>query len=531
MTAPLAASRPEGPPRRAPSGRVPALGAAFCLVWALAASPAVNAGPEGGRDARPPASTASPQEPLAQPQAEAPASGQARLKKPDMSKPPAVEPHISERLPFRMRWRLPNGFETVLVEDGRLPLVTARLVIRSGWAAVPSDLAGLADAMAELLTEGTVRRTAREIADAAQDYGGRVSAKAGPDSIVIEASCLSDRSERMLALLAEVARFPTFPWNEVQLRKKNMKEELLAKRADDDFLSAVAFFKRFYRSHPYAVTAPTEASIAAIGRKHIVAFHKKLFTPRNATLVLVGDIGYEVALKPIQAHFGQWKGVSEPVEAPAVIGGHDSRKVYLVDRPGSSQVTVFMGNFAVRPDHPQYYGLLAAGQVLGGSFSSRLTRDIRESKGWTYQIWSRLDHRLTSSIFQVRSPLRSESALDALKAVFRHLEGMRDRGVTEAELEKAKGFLVGGFAVELETQAGLADALVTQKILRLPDDYYDSYADRVAGVTAESVGKAAQTFIRPEEMTVVVVGEAAKLKDGLAKFSEFPVIVVDQDGN
>ncbi|MBI5882368.1 MAG: insulinase family protein [Elusimicrobia bacterium] len=462
---------------------------------------------------------------------EAASASGAGFKKPDMSKVPEVgfvEPHL---LPSRMKWKLANGFETILAEDHRSPLVTARLVVRSGWAAVPSELAGLADAMAELLTEGSLRYTAREIADAAQDYGGKVSVKAGPDAIVIETSGLSEHSERMLALLAEVSRSPTFPANEVELRKKNMKEELAAGRGDGEFLASTAFFKKLYRSHPYAVTAPTPASIGRITRKHIAAFHKKLFTPANVTLILAGDIGYEDAAKPVNAHFGPWKGLAEPVEAPAVVGGHDRRRVFLLDRPGASQSAVFMGSFAVREDHPQYYSLLAVNQAIGGTFSSRLMQDLRESKGWTYQVWSRLEHRLTSSIFRVRTPLRAENTGDGLKAIFKHLEEVRDKGITEMELAKAKAFLIGSLAIELETQAGLADALVQQKILRLPDDQLDSYATRVSAVTLESAARAAQTFIRPEEMTVVVVGDAKAIGKELAGFSEFPVTPVDQDGN
>lgn len=512
------------------------LAACTWKVWAQAApavaeAPAAPAGPAAGPAPAVSSGTAAPVEVGVGPSSPSPSPSGPGFKKPDMSKVPEVgfvEPYL---LSSRMEWRLGNGFETVLAEDRRRPMVTARLVVRSGWAAVPSELAGLADAMAELLTEGTARYTAREIAGAAQDFGGRITAKAGPDAIVIEASCLSEHAKRMLALLAEVTRFPTFPVDEVELRRKNMKAELTAKRGDGDFLASTAFFKRLYRSHPYAVTAPTTASIERISRARIAAFHKKLFTPSNVTLILVGDIGYEDARKPLSLYFGSWKGLADPEEAPAVVGGHDRRRVYLLDRPGASQSSVFLGSFAVREDHPQYFSLLAVNQAIGGAFSSRLVQDLREAKGWTYQVWSALEHRLTSSIFRVRTPVRAEATGDALRTIFKHLEEVRDKGITEEELAKAKAFLIGSFAIELETQAGLADALVRQKILRLPDDHLDSYATRVSAVTLEGADKAAKTFIRPEEMTVVVVGDASKVRDGLSGFSEFPVTAVDQDGN
>ncbi len=451
--------------------------------------------------------------------------------KPDMRRPPQVGEMKPYQTPRRIQWKLANGMEIILVEDRRLPMVTARLAIRSGSASIPAEEAGLADAMAELLADGTSRRSSKEVSDAAEEYGGEIETSAGPDSISLETRGLSEYFDAMMGLVAEIARKPSFPKKEVRLRKANMLEELKILRGESEFLAEVAFYKKIYRSHPYAVTAPTEESIALITRKRIAGLHKRLFVPRNALLVLVGDIGYDQVQESLARHFASWKGRLAPVEAPVVIGGHEVRRVYLVDRPEAVQASVLMGNLAIREDHPDYFNLLLANQILGGSFSSRLVQDIREKKGYTYRIGSGIEHRLTSSLFHVGAPVRTEVAGKALKAIFRHLDGIRDKKVTPGELDKAKSYLIGSFARSLETQAGLADALVHLKMQRLPNDFYDTYVDKVRSVTAEGVLRSASTFIRPEEMTVVVVGRAQALEKVLPQFSTLPVIPVDRDGN
>lgn len=449
----------------------------------------------------------------------------------DMSRPPEVGPMRAVKLPPRAEWRLENGLTVVLVEDKRVPLVTARLSVSGGEAAIAAEDAGLAEALAELLTDGTARKTSKEIAEAAELFGGALSAGAEPDSIVLRAAALADKADAMAALLAEVARAPSFPEAEVALRKANMKEELAAARAESEFLAGVAFYKKIFPGHPYGVTAPTDASIERISRERVAAAYKRLFTPSGALLVLVGDLPKARAEALVVRHFGSWRGGPAAKDAAPVLGGKAERAVYLLDRPKSSQVSFLLGNPAVREDNPAYFDLLIANQVLGGSFSSRLMRDVRETKGYTYGISSRLEHRLTGSLFKIRTPVRTEVAEPALAAILGHLDRIRGSEPSAEELKQAKAYLAGSFARSLETQSGLADAVLRLRARRLPDDWYDSYVERVQAVTGAGARRAAEVFIRPDELTIVAVGDASKAAAALAKFTKKPVVAVDQDGN
>jgi zinc protease len=449
----------------------------------------------------------------------------------DMSQPPQPGPMRAVKLPPRVEWKLKNGLSVVLVEDHRLPMLTAILATSGGTAALPAEDAGLGEALGELLTDGTAAKTSKQIAEAAEMYGGEISAGAGPDSMFVESSALSDKADAMLALMAEVVREASFPPSEVALRKQNMKEELAEQRAESDFLSSVAFHKKIFAGHPYAVTAPTDASIERLDRARVVAAYRKLFTPRGAALILVGDLPAAAAKAAVAARFGGWTGGQPPADVPPVPAPRAERTVYLLDRPKSSQVSLVLGNLAAREDNPAYFDLLVVNGVLGGSFSSRLVRDVREEKGYTYSIGSRLSHRLTGSVFKVQTPVRTEVAGPALKAIFGHLKDIRESGPTAGELTQAKSYIAGGFARSLETQDGVAQAVLHQKLMRLPADFYDRYVERVLAVTPATAQRAAMTFIRPDEMTVVAVGDAAKVRDVLAKFSAGPVVAVSPDGD
>ena len=310
-----------------------------------------------------------------------------------------------------------------------------------------------------------------------------------------------------------------------------MKEELAASRAESDFLAGVAFYKKIFARHPYAVTAPTDASIERVGRERVAAAYKRLFTPNGALLILVGDLSKPQAQALAEKYFGSWSGGPAALDAPPVPTAKGERTVYLLDRPKSSQVSFIIGNPAVREDNPAYFDLLIANQVLGGSFSSRLVRDIRETKGYTYSIGSRLEHRLTGSLFKVRTPVRTEVAEPALTAILEHLDRLRTSEATEDELKQAKAYLAGSFARSLETQNGVADAVLKLRLRRLPDGWYDAYVDRVQAVTAAGAKRAAEVFIRPDEMTIIAVGDASKAGPLLTKFTKKPIVPVDQDGN
>lgn len=453
-------------------------------------------------------------------------------KRPDMSREPAVGPVKAFRAPASVRFDLPNGVQVLIVADRRFPLVTARLAVRGGSASLSPEDAGLADALAEMLTEGAGGRTARQIAEEADAIGGEIEAGASHDALVVGGFALSDKAERLLALLADVSLRPDFPPAEVELRRKNMQGELNVNRGESSFLGRLAFYKKAYPGHPYGVTAPTEASIARVDRPRLVALHERLLNPKSATIVLVGDVDPAAARQWLAERFGGWASAAEtPAPAPGVELSTGARRVYLVDRPGSAQTAIYVGNRALTERDPEYFPALLANQVLGGSFAARLMQDLREKKGYTYGVRSRLAADVEAGVLLVGMQVRTEVTAAALGDLLGHLERIRSEKVNAAELSQAKNFLAGSFTRRLETQAGLADAILHGLLHRLPADHLDRYVDRVGAVTAEAALAAARKFVRDGSAVIVAVGDGARIKEALSKFSGEPVGLLTIDGD
>lgn len=459
------------------------------------------------------------------------AAAQTPPKAPDMRKEPAVGPVKPYQAPPRGVFSLPNGVQVVVVEDRRFPLVTIRVAARGGKAAVAREDAGLADAMAELLTDGAGGRTAKQIAEEADAIGGEVRASAEQDYVVVSGFALADKAERLLGLISDVALRPDFPPAEVELRRKNMLEELQLERSQPNFLGRLSFYKRVYPGHPYGITQPTEASIARIDEAKLKALHRKVFHPKTGLVVLIGDLSLGDAKRLVAARFGGWTSDAEPAApAPKVEPASGPRRVYLVDRPGSAQTVLYVGNRAIAEDHPDHFPLLMANQVLGGSFAARLMQDLREKKGYTYGVRSRLLAEVEGGAFGAWLQVRTEVTGPALADLLGHLERIRSSKVTAAEQAQAKNFLAGSFTRRMETQAGVADALTHALLHRLGSDSLDRYVERVQAVTPAQALAAAKAHVKDASAVVIAVGDGAKIREAIQAQSKEPVQLLDLDG-
>lgn len=444
----------------------------------------------------------------------------AQTTPPDMSHPPAIAPVKAYAPPASQADQLPNGLRVVVIEDHRFPLITVTLALRAGNSRLTPDQAGLADAEADLLTEGTPTRSSLAIAQAADALGGSLGASAGPDFLTIGANALSSHAAELFNLLADVVLHPNFPEHEVALEKANMEQGLIASRADANFLASVQFNKLLFGPNPYAITAPTEASIAAINREALLRFHSTYFLPNNQTEVVVaGDIAAARAHNLVQQFFGDWKlgqplpPASPPVPAPR------TRRIYLVDRPGSAQSTILLGNLGLTRTAADYFPFVVENEVLGGSFHSRLVADLREKRGYTYGIYSSNQPMRDLGAWSVSTQVRTAVTADALKAIFAQLDGLLAAPVSDQELLQAKNYLAGNFVLGLQTQAEVAEQFLTTGLYGLPPDRLATWVGDVNAVTAEQAQAAAQDVIHAAQQVVVVVGDVKQIEAPLANLA------------
>jgi zinc protease len=441
----------------------------------------------------------------------------------DRSKPPETPPIPDYKLPPVSETKLPNGLTVVTVEDQRFPLVTVRLGFLAGYKADPADLPGLSETTAALLTQGTKTRTSRQIAEELAAIGGALNGGSGADSITISGSVLSENTAKLLALLGDVVRNPSFPENEVQLRKQNREQELEAQRSDPAFLADEKFASVIYGSHPYGRIAPTPQSIERITRQALSNFHAAYLVPNNATLILLGRLpSHAETMKLVESQFGSWQKKDLPA-APKAEFPTTERAVWLVDRPGSVQADIHAGHLAVTRAHPDFFPLYVGDFVLGGGGSSRMFENIREKKGFAYDAHASLQPKRDSGDFAAVTQVRNEVLEPAMQAVLDELGGMVKDPPSKMELDRTQNFMSGLFVLRLETQNGLATQLITTKLMGLPNSYLEHYVDRVRAVTAEQIQAAAKKYMAPDQAAIVVVGDASKIEKTLEKFGKVTV--------
>jgi len=413
---------------------------------------------------------------------------------------------------------LPNGLTVWIESRPGFPRVTAFLAVRGGNAADPAEQRGTAGLMAGLLNEGTTTRTSKQIAEELQALGGELAAWAGPDAVFLSGSALSHRLPTLLNLLADVARRPTFPAKEVELAKANTLQSLQAQEAQPSFQANRAFNVALFGSHPYSFSSITPETVNAATPDSLRALHAARFQPNQAVLVLSGDLQVERAFKAIGEAFGDWQATGEGpkplLSAPATC----QRAFVLIPRPGSVQSTVRVGRPTVAATHEDYVPLQLANVILGGSFSSRIVRNIREEKGYTYSPGARASGLQVGGSYSIRADVRTEVTAASLMEIFYEMDRMGTTSVGEEELQSAKHYMGGTFLFQNQMQQALVGTLATYWVNGLKPGALSDFIPKVNKVTAEEVRRIGRTYFAAKDQTIVVVGDEAKAKLELEQF-------------
>lgn len=444
--------------------------------------------------------------------------------------PPAPLEPLSFDIPQPFQTTLDNGLRVVIFENERLPLVSYRLAFQSGDINDPADSTGLTSAMSSMLSEGTESYTSLQLAEKIERLGSSISANASEDFTIVAASALSLYRTEILGLLAEVVLRPTFPESELDLYRRNTVENLKFQRSQPGFLAGEQAARLIYGKHPYAKVSPRAEDIEKLDRKTLKSFHSATMVPNNAILIVVGDIKRDEFLTELNELFGDWQpgsvGASEFNDQPA----RNARSLTIVDRPGSAQSNIVLTNLGVKRSDPDYFPMIVMNQVLGAGASSRVFMNLREEKGYTYGAYTRLETKKLAGDFEATAEVRTAVTGDSLKEFFFELDRIRDEKVGDEELADAKNFLTGVFPLRAETQEGLTNLIVNQHLYGLPEDYLQTYRENVEAVTTEDVQRVAVKNVRPDEMAIIIVGDAAQVLPQAKEYAS-SVEIFDTDGN
>ncbi|MDH3450722.1 MAG: insulinase family protein, partial [Gammaproteobacteria bacterium] len=394
---------------------------------------------------------------------------------------------------------------------------------------------GVATLAMAMLDEGTSNRSALEINDALAMQGARLSAGSNLDSSYVRLSALSEKLEASLEIYADAILSPSFPENELERLRRNALARIRQEQTRPISMALRALPRLMYgQKHPYGqplTGSGTAASINGISRADLVEFHDTWFKPNNATLVVVGDITRLTLMPELQDLFGQWTEGEVPTKDLSMPKPTPARVIHLVDRPDSDQSVIFAGQLLPPKANPDEIAIQAMNDILGGLSSSRINMNLREDKGWSYGAYSLIVDARGQRPLLAYAPVQTDKTRQSLEELFNEIYQITgERPPTEAELSIVKDSNTLSLPGRWEAAADVLGSISQIVRFQLPDDYWSVFADRVNSLNVPQVLEAAETYIRPNDIAWVVVGDREKIEPGLRELGFDEIRLIDADG-
>jgi zinc protease len=431
--------------------------------------------------------------------------------------PPEALPPKPLVLPAPALRVLPNGLKVVAIERHSLPLMTMRLVVKSGAESDPAMLPGTAQLVSALLTEGTSTRSASQISQAIDSIGGLVDAGADWDQSYISLSVLNDHEELAFDLLSDMVMHSSFVPAEVERKRQQTLSGLEVVRDDPDYVADAALRRLAFLGTAYS--HPEDGTIASVRRmtsEDLRAFYNNYYQPSNAVLAIVGDIKTSEAFERAEKRFGAWTNRTTPlVPAPSpAVGPH---RILAIDKPDAVQTEIRIGNLGVPRNSPDYLALRVADQILGGPSENRLFKALRSHQGLTYEASSELLSYQTAGVWLAKTFTRTPETVKSVHLALEQIKRMHDHPISAEELATAQGYLIGHLALDFETSEGVASQTLELLVYNLPLDYWNRFPENIRALTAEEVWNAARQRLAPENNIIVLVGDLSGFEKDLKK--------------
>ena len=417
---------------------------------------------------------------------------------------------------------LTNGLRVFVVTDHREPAVAARLVLLSaGSIKDPSSMPGVAQMTAALLTQGTEKRSAREIAETIDFLGGTLQATADRDGTTITLDVVKKDLGTGMDLMSDAVLHPAFAPDELDRQRQQVLSSLQVQYADPNYLATLVFARVLYGNSAYGLPeAGTPRSVQEFRRDDFVKFHDANYAPNGALLAFAGDITPDEAFAITEKYFGLWQKTSVAADIPAPGSLTTGQHIWLLDKPDAVQTQIRLGKFSIRRSDPDYLPLEVTNHIFGGSYNSRLNTEVRIKKGLTYDASSSLNaHRYAGSL-SVNTFTRTETTVEALKLVMNLLGGMANGEITQQELNFARDYLAGVYPISCETAEQVADRVLIAAAFELPADYNQTYPAKVRAMSLDQVQATARKYFAAKDLDIVLAGNVGAFRDSLKK--EFP---------
>jgi zinc protease len=406
--------------------------------------------------------------------------------------------------------------------------VSIRLLVRAGSIQDPPGKIGVAALAASLLDQGTTSKTAEEIADHIDFIGGALAAGSGSDLTFANVVVMKDSFGIGMDLLSDVIRNPAFDPAEIERQKQQTMSSLQVSANDPDYVASMLLERLVYGFHPYGLpNSGTPETLAAITRADLQAYHRRYFVPNNMILAIVGDVTNDEAFAAADRVFGSWPRADVPpvsvIEPP-----QPTRRIVIVDKPDAVQTEIRVGQIAIPRKHDDYMAWDLAVKILGGEGANRLHRVLRSERGLTYGAQADTQARKQAGHFAAETDTRTETTGEALRLMVDEFARLQRDRVGQAELLDAQAYLSGSFPLTIETPNDIAAQVLNVLFYELPVEEIGTFRERVQAVTPDAVQRVARAYVKPDRLSIVLVGDSASFVPQLkqAGFTDFEIIPI-----
>jgi len=440
----------------------------------------------------------------------------AAAQQPKREAPPALGTPKAFKLPPKREFTLSNGMKVTFVPFGTIPKVSVYTMVGTGHIDEGSNQVALSEVTGEMMREGTTTRTATQIAESVAGMGGELSVYVGDDRTQVGGAVLSERGPDMVRLEADLLRNPRFPESELARITANKAREVAIAKSQPQSLAQEQFVKTIYGDHPYGRLFPTDTMLKGYTIAQVRDFYARNFGAARAHLYVVGIFDQAAVERAVRESFESWApGSPATVKPPTPRTGHS---VTLLDRPNAVQSTIMVGLPVPGPAAKDYTALQVTDALLGGTFGSRVTTNIREQKGYTYSPYSYVSTHRRDAYWVQQADVTTKFTGASLKEIFGEIDRLQKEAPGTPELDGIKNNMIGIFTLRNASRGGIVNQLAEADLQGLGDDYLSGYVKRVMAVSPAEVQRITATYLKPEQMTLVVVGDKATVAEQLAPF-------------
>lgn len=446
------------------------------------------------------------------------------MKKSNQTKIPKAQPQRAFNFPKFEKIKLKNGLQMLFAQHSKLPLLTVELVTKSGANYDSKGKEGLASITADLLPEGTSSKSSQQISQGFDTIGTQFNTHVNWNASYMEMVFVKKHMQASMDLFCDVLFNPAFSEEEIERIRKNLVQRRIRVADNAGTIAHEKLNEVLFTNSRYALPVIGKSEqIKILKRADLFDFYKSYYQPQNSTLIVVGDLTFQEAKSMVEKHFSSYKNKEFEKKEEPNFNLIEKQQLHLVHKENAQQAEIRLGHLGIDRHNQDYYAATLLNQILGGYFLSRLNMNLREDKGITYGIHSRFVSRKATGPFQISSAVETEFAYEAITEILKEMNQLREKMVSDQELEQAKGYMTGIFPIAFESGTQIAAGLSSIVEQDLPDDYFRTYKDNIFKISKHQIKEAAQKYLHPDNASIIVCTDKNKIEDRLK--NKFDVIV------